>query len=129
MLLLGTPRRGLSAARQSTWRGRQIARWLGADSWSDHERHVFLDQFDEPERARAAHRLYWEYGATDLPKVRKGKYRDIRLLTPALTLHGERDRAFIPWRPDDYRPYAPHLTHEVVEGLPRGAEAVDEDES
>lgn len=113
-LLLGTPRRGPSAAPATTWRGRRIAKWLGGDSWSDEERHIFLDQFEETDRARAAHLLYWDYGMTDLVRVRRGKYRRIGLRAPALALHGERDRAFIPWRAKDYEPYAPNLSHEVV---------------
>jgi pimeloyl-ACP methyl ester carboxylesterase len=115
-LLLGTPGPGLGASKGSTWRGRQVARWLGGDSWTEEEWHTFLDQFDEPERARAAHLLYYLNGTTDFPKVTRGKYRRIVLEAPALVLHGERYKAYLPWRPEDYRPYAPNLIRQVVPG-------------
>lgn len=114
-MTLGTPRLGLRAALPRSVLGRAVTRWLGSGSWSEEERHIFLDQFDEPARARAAHLLYWMNATTDLPKVMDGRYRKRGLDVPTLFLFGERDRAFIPWRPKDYEPYAPCLTVEKVE--------------
>jgi pimeloyl-ACP methyl ester carboxylesterase len=113
---LGTPWLGPRASRPSTRSGRATARWLGSGSWSDEERHVFLDQFEEPERAWAAHRLYWLNGTTDFQKVMRGRYRERGLRAPALVLLGTRDKARLPWRAEDYEPYAPNMTVEPVEG-------------
>jgi len=113
---LGTPRLGPRASRPSTRSGRATARWLGSDSWSDEEKSIFLDQFEEPKRAWAAHQLYWLNGTTDFQKVMRGRYRTLGLQAPALVLLGTRDRARLPWRIEDYEPYAPNMTVEPVEG-------------
>jgi pimeloyl-ACP methyl ester carboxylesterase len=114
-MTLGTPRLGLRAAFPHSFLGRAVAHWLGSDSWSEEERHIFLDQFGEPARARAAHLLYRTNATTDFPRIFGGRYRERGLRVPTLFLFGERDRAFIPWRPKEYEPYAPALTVEKVE--------------
>jgi pimeloyl-ACP methyl ester carboxylesterase len=115
-MTLGTPGLGPRAARPRSLPGRAITRWLGSGSWSEEERRIFLDQFEEPARLRAAHLLYWRNATTDFPKVMGGRYRNLGLDVPTLFLYGERDRAFIPWHPKDYQPYAPKLTIEKVPG-------------
>ena len=46
----------------------------------------------------------------------RGRYRRIGLKAPGLVLHGDGDRAYLPWRSSEYQPYAPNLTHEFVAG-------------
>jgi pimeloyl-ACP methyl ester carboxylesterase len=115
-MTLGTPGLRLRATRSRFALGRQVARWLGGGAWSEQQWHIFLDQFEEPQRAWAAHQLYYINGTTDFPKVVRGRYRRIGMKAPGLVLHGERDRAYLPWRPAEYQPYAPNLTHEIVAG-------------
>jgi pimeloyl-ACP methyl ester carboxylesterase len=114
-LLLGSPVLGPRAARAPSGTMQAIARWLGAASWSDAERRVFLGQFEERARADAAHRLYAANGSVDFPRALGGRYRRLRLTRPALAVLGARDRAVFPWRRRDYERYAPDLRVETID--------------
>lgn len=113
-MTLSLPGLGMRAATAGTVVNRRIARWLGGDAWTPHEWAVFTDQFREPDRAWAAHRLYYSNGTTDFPKVMRGRYREPGLKAPGLILLGERDLAHLPWRDDEWRPHAPNCRLERV---------------
>jgi pimeloyl-ACP methyl ester carboxylesterase len=115
-MTLSPPGLGVRAATAGTRSNRRIARWLGADSWSQEEWDIFIGQFREPARAWAAHRLYYLNGTTDFPKVMRGRYRRPGLATPGLVMLGERDLAHLPWWPQEWQPYAPNTTLERVPG-------------
>jgi pimeloyl-ACP methyl ester carboxylesterase len=113
---LSPPRLGVRAATADTFTNRRVARWLGGDAWTQEEWDTFMDQFREPERAWAAHRLYYLNGTTDFPKVMRGRYRDPGLEAPGLILLGNRDRAYLPWWDKEWQPYAPNSRLERVPG-------------
>jgi len=122
--VLGAPGLGPRAAAGRSKLSTPVFRWLGSDVWGASEKRVFLDQFKEPERARAAALLYRDFGRIDVPRMLAGRYRRMGpLRTRALLLRGTRDTAVQPVRASDYGPYAPNLTVERVEG---GHSIVDE---
>jgi pimeloyl-ACP methyl ester carboxylesterase len=104
--LLGAPGLGRWAARPDTAGGRAVARWLGADNWSDEERRIFLGQFTDPARARATQRLYTAVRRRDMPAILTGRYRRLRLEVPTLIVTGDKDPAVLPNRREDIAPYA-----------------------
>jgi pimeloyl-ACP methyl ester carboxylesterase len=115
-MVLSLPALGVRAASAGTRTNCRIAKWLGGDSWDEDEWDIFMGQFREPERARAAHRLYYLNGTTDFPKVVRGRYRRPGLQAPGVVLLGDRDLAHLPWREEEWRPYAPDTTLERVPG-------------
>jgi pimeloyl-ACP methyl ester carboxylesterase len=123
-MTLSAPGLGVRAATAGTRTNRRIAKWLGGDSWSQAEWESFIGQFREPERAWAAHRLYYVNRKTDFPKVMRGRYREPGLQAPGLVLLGERDRAHLPWWPNEWQPYAPNTT---LERVPHAGHALVED--
>ena len=123
-MTLSLPGVGVQAATAGTRSNKRIARWLGGDAWTAAEWAIFLDQFREPERAWAAHRLYYLNGTTDFPKVMRGRYRKPGLQAPGLILLGEHDLAHLPWWDDEWRPYAPNST---LERVPKANHALVDD--
>jgi pimeloyl-ACP methyl ester carboxylesterase len=115
-MTLSLPHVGIRAATAGTRTNQRIARWLGGAAWTADEWGTFMDQFREPERAWAAHRLYFLNGTTDFPKVMRGRYREPGLQAPGLVLLGEHDLAHLPWSADEWQPYAPNTTLERVPG-------------
>jgi pimeloyl-ACP methyl ester carboxylesterase len=115
-MTLSAPGLGVRAATAGTRTNRRIARWLGGNSWSEEEWEVFMGQFREPERAWAAHRLYYLNGTTDFPKVMRGRYRVPGLQAPGLVLLGDRDLAHLPWRAEEWQCCAPNTRLEHVSG-------------
>jgi pimeloyl-ACP methyl ester carboxylesterase len=113
--LLGAPGIGRWAARPDSAPGRAIARWLGARTWSEEERRIFLDQFKDERRARATQRLYASVRNRDMPSILMGRYRRMGLKVPTLIITGHRDPAVLPNRIKDVAKYAPQARMEYVE--------------
>ena len=115
-MTLSAPGLGVRAATAGSRTNRRIARWLGGDAWTPQEWSIFLDQFREPERAWAAHRLYYLNATTDFRKVMRGRYRRPGLQAPGLVLLGVRDLAHLPWREKEWQPSAPETILQRVPG-------------
>ncbi len=75
--------------------------------WSEEEARIYLDQFLEPARARAAREIYRTFLMRDMRSILRGDYRGKRLRQPVLALHGTDD---------------PVLPIETVSDLPRHAD-------
>lgn len=96
--------------------GQAIFNWLDADRWSEEERRIYLEQFQQPARARAAHELYRSVGRFDMPQTFRGRYRRMAPLhPPTLLLHGERDNTVQPVHFAGGERYTDDLTIEYLD--------------
>jgi pimeloyl-ACP methyl ester carboxylesterase len=96
--------------------GPAIFNWLDADRWSDEERQIYLEQFQEPARSRAAHELYRSVGRLDMPRTFRGRYRRMApLRPPTLLLYGQRDKTVQPAHFASGERYADDLTIEYLD--------------
>jgi pimeloyl-ACP methyl ester carboxylesterase len=88
--VLATPLLGEQLLRSG-----QVARALESQlvpaTWTREQARVYLDQFLEPARARAASQVYRSFLVRDVPAIVAGRYRGQRLRTPTLVLHGGDD--------------------------------------
>jgi pimeloyl-ACP methyl ester carboxylesterase len=93
-----------------------VFRWVGGmrSGWSEDEARVFLDQFAEPERARASVLIYRTFLTRDLPRLAAGRYRRRRLTTPTLLLYGTGDKVVRPVHFEGYERYADDMSVELV---------------
>ncbi len=114
--LLGTPLVGerllRSGAVAKALRGQLVPR-----VWSEEESHVYLDQFLEPARARAASQVYRTFLLRDTPAVLRGAYRGKRLRQPMLVLHGTDDPVLPIESVSDLPDHADDCRVEPVEGV------------
>ena len=85
--------------------------------WSEEAAHIYLDQFLEPARARAASRLYRSFLVEDAPAVLRGSYRGQRVRQPLLVLHGADDPALPTSTVSDLPEHADDARVEPVEGV------------
>jgi pimeloyl-ACP methyl ester carboxylesterase len=67
-------------------------------------------------RARAGSLLHRTFLTREVPPLLAGRYRDARLPTPTLVLHGEKDRLFSPAAYRDHERHADDLRLDVVAG-------------
>ena len=88
--LLGTPLVGERLLRSGGVAKAMSGSWCRACGASS-DAHVYLDQFLEPARARAASQVYRSFLLRDIPSVLRGDYRGKRLRQPVLVLHGTDD--------------------------------------
>jgi pimeloyl-ACP methyl ester carboxylesterase len=97
---------------------RALRRWFAADraGWSPEDEEVFLEQWKEPARARAASKTYRTYLLVDSPRVLLGRYRRTRLTVPTLMLHGSDDRILREPFLRGFESYADDMTLELVPG-------------
>lgn len=95
-----------------------VFRWVGAGdrAWDEEETRIFLDQFSEPERARASVLLYRSFATREMASVLGGRYRRERLVTPTLLLYGTGDKVVRPVHFADYERYADDMSVELVPG-------------
>jgi pimeloyl-ACP methyl ester carboxylesterase len=106
--------------------GRALRHQLVPRSWSPAEADVFLDQWREPERARATSAVYRAFVTTDARALAAGRYRGRRLEVPTLVLHGTLDpvlpvetQADLPEHADDARVEPVEgVTHFIVDEVP-----------
>lgn len=75
---------------------------------------TFIDQFREPERARASTLIYRTFLLRELLPVLCGRYRKSYLSTPTLILFGARDLAISPRLLEGWEGHAGNLTIELV---------------
>lgn len=96
---------------------RVIERWTGADRvWSAEDSELYLAPLREPARARASVAMYRDYQLREVLPVLRGRYRDWRLKTPTLFLHGAEDTAIHPSFVRGYQDRADDMRLELVEG-------------
>jgi len=118
--LIATPRLGprlVGSPRQ------RFVRWL-LDSgnvdesvWSGQDTELYLAQLREPARARASSLLYRTFLMHELLPGLRGHYKQLRLRTPTLFLHGTGDPTLHPALLRGFEPYADDLTLELVDGV------------
>lgn len=111
--VFGAPLLGPLVARTAgydpVFRGRTAA-------WSEEDRRIYLEQFQEPARARAASLLYRMFLLRDGPALARGRYRRMRLHAPTLLLNGDRDPVVKPEMVDGFEPYADDMTADWAPG-------------
>ena len=76
---------------------------------------AYAPRFAEPARARAVQQVYRSFLLYEYPAWLRGRYRDRRLTTPTLWLHGERDPVITPGL---FRDIADHADEVRIEYLP-----------
>jgi pimeloyl-ACP methyl ester carboxylesterase len=113
-LLLAAP----VAGRLFVTRG--LERFLRDPVWDAETRRIYLDQFDEPERAGATVGLYRTalvtQGARILPGTSAGTAAP-RLTTPTLFLQGSDDPVLKPEMLTGFEPHAEDMTLEALDGV------------
>jgi pimeloyl-ACP methyl ester carboxylesterase len=75
----------------------------------------FAPRFADPARARAASQVYRTFQLYEYPAWVRGRYRDRRLTTPTLWLHGLSDPFF---KPGMFKDIADHADDVRIEYLP-----------
>jgi pimeloyl-ACP methyl ester carboxylesterase len=92
---------------------RLIGSWgPGKGTWSEEELGEFVAVLQEPARARATQQIYRTFTLSEFPKLARGAYNSLRLVTPTLLLIGERD--FTRRLVGDYEPFVDDLELEIV---------------
>ena len=114
--LLGTPVVGERLLR-SGGVARAMTGQLVPRVWSEQDAHIYLDQFLEPARARAASQVYRSLLLRDTPSVLRGDYRGKRLRQPVLVLHGTDDPVLPIEAVSDLPQHADDCRVEPVEGV------------
>ena len=76
----------------------------------------FVDQFREPERARASQLIYREFLVHELPAIARGRYMNQRLRVPTLFLLSENDPVIRLQTVEPAREHADELEIEIVPG-------------
>lgn len=76
----------------------------------------YAPRFADPARARAVQQLYRTFGLQELPAWLRGRYRDRRLTTPTLWLHGSDDPAITPRLFADVVEHADDVRIELLAG-------------
>ena len=92
--------------------------WVGGREagWSEEDEAIFVDQFDDPDRAMAAARLYRHSLLELSPSVARGAYMGMTLETPTLLLFGTDDRVQDHRVLPGFERNAPNMRLEVVPG-------------
>jgi pimeloyl-ACP methyl ester carboxylesterase len=96
-----------------------VRRLSGVDAsvWSDEDVEVFFGQFREPLRVRATNQLYRTFALAELPAAVRGRYRQERLETATLFLHGADDPVVRPNMLEGFERQAPGMRLEYVPGI------------
>jgi pimeloyl-ACP methyl ester carboxylesterase len=118
-MLVGAPLLGRLTIRGMPALVSPALRWIGGDvaGWEDEARESFLDQFREPERARASEQLYRTFMLREAPAVLAGRYREAVLDVRALVLHGADDAVVRPPALEGFERNAPRMRVELVPGV------------
>lgn len=97
---------------------RRIVKTSGDPScWEGGVIETFTDQIREPDRGRAFSALYrWSLSPRGVLAMARGRYRDMRLTTPTLLLHGTEDFAIHPDALADWEDHADDMRVELVPG-------------
>jgi pimeloyl-ACP methyl ester carboxylesterase len=111
--LLATPFLGPLVQRRTPFVS-GVFRISGGDRiWSREERHVFADQFREPDRAEAASRVYRSFLTRELAEAAPKE----RLTVPTRLVVGTKDPVLHPGRVAGFEDHADDMTVEFVDGL------------
>jgi pimeloyl-ACP methyl ester carboxylesterase len=95
--LLGLPRLGIRAVQGRPPFNDVVFNWLDANRWAPEERRIFLWQFQEWSRARAAYRMYQAVRRRDAPQMFFGRYRRMApVRAQTLLLYGRQDKTVQP---------------------------------
>jgi pimeloyl-ACP methyl ester carboxylesterase len=86
------------------------------DPWTAEEKAVFVDQFKEPERARASVQVYRSFLRRELRPILKGRYADARMKVPTLLLYGEEDPVVNEERIGPWQDHADDMRVEEIAG-------------
>jgi pimeloyl-ACP methyl ester carboxylesterase len=116
-LVLASPFGARAAAGLGSGPGAAAFRWIGTDAWSEKERASYLDQFEEPARARASVQYYRTFQLRELPALVRGRYADARLRVPTRLLFGAEESAMSPAMLEGAERNADDLTIEVLPGV------------
>lgn len=96
---------------------RLLGRWVGGGwQWSADDAELYLAGLREPARARASVAMYRTYQLHEVLPMLRGRYRDARLRTPTLFLHGTQDAVLHPAFLRGFERHADDMSLELVEG-------------
>jgi pimeloyl-ACP methyl ester carboxylesterase len=84
--------------------------------WDEKTIHAFSDTFMEPDRARAAVRMYRTFNLREVPEIARGRYAKARLEVPTKLLFGTGDAALNHNLLAGYEGHATDMTVEKVDG-------------
>jgi pimeloyl-ACP methyl ester carboxylesterase len=88
-----------------------------SSAWNEQDTRVFLGQFAEEARSWASVQTYRSFVTHELAELVRGKYRDKRLHTQTLWLHGTGDPVIRPFMLQGTEPYADDLRTELIDGV------------
>ena len=77
-----------------------------SSAWDERDTRVFLGQFAYRQRSWASVQTYRTFVTSELAALVRGRYRDKRLKTPVLWLHGKDDPVIRPFMLEGTEPYA-----------------------
>ena len=86
------------------------------EAWTPETLAAFADNLAEPQRARAAVRMYRSFNLREMPAIVRGRYAEARLEVPTLMLFGEDDFALRPSMLGGYQRHAEEMRVELVPG-------------
>jgi pimeloyl-ACP methyl ester carboxylesterase len=89
---------------------------LGTKVFTPEVRRIFVDQFAEPERARATVQYYRTFQLRELGPVLAGRYKRRAYTTPTLLLFGDGDVAQDPRNLRGVDAAVPSFSYELIEG-------------
>ncbi len=85
------------------------------DAWEEQTLRVFADTYAEPDRARAAVRLYRTFVLKEVPALLRGRYEGLRLTVPTRLINGADDFALAPDLLSGYEHHVEEMEVEIVE--------------
>lgn len=86
------------------------------DAWDEQTLAAFADSYAEPDRARAAVRMYRVFNWREALSIARGRYARAHLETPTLLVFGTDDFVLRPPMLAGYQRHAPEMSVELVEG-------------
>jgi pimeloyl-ACP methyl ester carboxylesterase len=86
------------------------------DAWDEETLSAFADNLAEPDRARAAVRMYRVFNLREMGPLLAGRYDSRRLTVPTLLLFGTDDKALRPQLLAGYERHADEMRVELVPG-------------
>jgi pimeloyl-ACP methyl ester carboxylesterase len=86
------------------------------DQWDDATLRAFAETYEEPDRARAAVRLYRTFVLREMPGLLVGRYEASRLTVPTRLINGRDDFALSPHLLSGQERHADEMEIELIEG-------------
>ena len=117
MALLAAPFLGQRLVQRPVFLRRRMRKWASKRAaWSGEDMRIFTRELRAPTRARASALLYRAFLTRELLPVIGGRYRDQRLRTPTLLLHGGRDPLTPPGFFEGVERHADDLRVQTIKG-------------